>query len=210
MDVLKKVGFYDNDTQTEDITLSLKIAAEGNREHRLVYGVDVLAMTEGVQSFKALLRQRYRWKMGSLQSLIKYRHVVGSLDPKYSKSLTWYRLPMAFIGEAMLLIEPLALAFVIYASFVLLSTAMFIGAYATITLYMMWSVWPDEHLSIRKKLKMSCLAPAMYFVFYIMNVVQLVAIVRCLINYKQVLRKTKMGSSWVSPERSGVAAVQFS
>ncbi len=40
-----------------------------------MYAADVLAMTEGVQTFKQLLRQRYRWKLGSLQNLIKHKNL---------------------------------------------------------------------------------------------------------------------------------------
>lgn len=47
-DVMKKVGYYDHDIITEDIALSLKVIAQnGNKANRVVYGVDVLAMTEG-------------------------------------------------------------------------------------------------------------------------------------------------------------------
>src|SRR5579884_1576561 len=71
--VLKKVKFYDDDTLTEDIGLSLKlIAKEGNRRRRVTYAADVVALTEGVSSFNDLLKQRYRWKMGNLQNLYKF------------------------------------------------------------------------------------------------------------------------------------------
>ncbi len=46
--ILQKVGFYDTDTQTEDIGLSMKIASLGNSEHKLVYAADVIAYTQGV------------------------------------------------------------------------------------------------------------------------------------------------------------------
>jgi len=208
--VLKKVGFYDSDIQTEDIALSIKIAAEGNKEHRLVYGVDVLAMTEGVMTFKALLRQRYRWKMGNLQSIFKHRQLLASRDDSYSRMLTWYRMPMAFIGEAMLLLEPFALAYVVYLCFELDSLALVIGSYITITIYLLWNILPDEHLVWRKKVRMSGYAPVMYFVMYLMNIVQLVSIIRCVANYRQVLRKVKTNGTWISPERQGKMNVTIS
>lgn len=208
--VLKHVGFYDNDIQTEDIALSLKVAALGNRNYRLVYGADVLAMTEGVQTLKALLRQRYRWKLGSMQSLMKYRGLFLNRDRRYSFGLTLYRIPMSFIGELIVLLEPMVIAFVIYLSFLALSLEAFVGAYAMITLYLLWNVWPDEHMKLKDKLKMTSYTPIMYFVFYLMNFVQVVAVVRCLINFKQVLRKTPTSAVWTSPERAGQAQVSFS
>jgi biofilm PGA synthesis N-glycosyltransferase PgaC len=101
-EVLKELGFYDTDTATEDIGLSMKIAAHGNRANRLVYGSDVVASTEGVQTFKSLLKQRYRWKLGTLQVLYKYRWMLLNPSRKYTPMLTFYRLPMAFLSEVML------------------------------------------------------------------------------------------------------------
>jgi len=209
-DMLKQVRFYDNDTTTEDIGLSLKVVAMGNRQHRIIYAANVLAMTEGVQTFKGLMRQRYRWKLGGLQNLIKYRDLLANTDRRYSRSLTFYRIPMAFFGELMLLLEPLAIGYVIYVCYLLLNPSMIIGAYMTITAYLLLNVWPDEHMSVSKKCKMSLYTPVMYFVFYIMNLVQLAAIFRCIVNYKQTSNRTKVLSHWVSPKRSGDQQVQFS
>jgi len=210
-DMLKKVRFYDNDTTTEDIGLSLKIVAEGNREHRIIYASNVLAMTESVQTFKGLMRQRYRWKLGSLQNLIKYRGLVANTDKRYSRGLTFYRLPMAFFGELMLLLEPLAVGYVVYVCYLLFNPSMLIGAYMTITLYLLLNVWPDEHMNFAKKCKMSLYTPMMYFVFFLMNVVQLAAIFRCIFNFRQALNRSKVtGGSWISPERAGEQQIQFS
>lgn len=202
-DVIKQVGFYDNDIITEDIALSLKVVAQGNKENRVVYGVDVVAMTEGVQTFKALLRQRYRWKMGSLQSILKYRHLFGNRSGLYTSMLTWYRIPMAFLGEVMLLLEPFVLGYIIYYSLNLGSLALVVGAYLTISVYLLWNLLPDEHMGWLDKIRMIVYVPVMYFIMYIMNVVQLVAVVRCMLNYRQVLRIVKTQSTWKSPERQG-------
>lgn len=209
-DILKKVRFYDTGTSTEDIGLSLKVVAQGNREHRLIYAVNVLAMTEGVQTFKALLRQRYRWKLGGLQNLVKYRRLVANTDSRYSRGLTLYRLPMAFFGELMLLLEPLAIGYVFYVCYLLLNPSMIIGAYMTITVYLLLNIWPDEHMTLLKKVKMSLYTPAMYFIFYLMNIVQLAAIFHCLLNYRVALSARDDAGSWISPERSGLTKVQFS
>ena len=87
--VLEKVNFYDTDTQTEDIGLSMKITALGNRQHRLVYEPQVLAMTQGVQTFGALVKQRYRWKLGNIQNLIKYSHMFKTTNTKHSRMMTF-------------------------------------------------------------------------------------------------------------------------
>jgi poly-beta-1,6-N-acetyl-D-glucosamine synthase len=202
-DVLKEVGFYDTNTATEDIALSTKIAAHGNRDWRLIYGSDIVASTEGVQSFRALLKQRYRWKLGTLQILFKYRFMIANPSRKYSRSLTMYRFPMAIWSEIMLVLQPLLLGYVLGSAIVHHSLAALFGAYVTITLYILWSLWPDEHHSVKEKLALSAYAPAMYFIFFIMDFVQISAIVRCLANYKEFTRLTGRNVTWVSPERLG-------
>lgn len=204
--IMKKVNFYDTDTSTEDIGLSLKIASLGNTNYRLVYGVDVIAMTEGVKDFKTLLKQRYRWKMGMLQNLLKNKGLFANNDPKYTRALTFYRIPMAFLGEALLVLEPLAWVYLIYLSITFHTVSIFVGAYMTITLYILWNIWPDEHATLKRKISMSFYAPILYFIFYIMSVVQIVSIFRCLFNTKQITRKVTTDGKWTSPERTGQAA----
>lgn len=202
-EVLKEVGFYDTNTATEDIGLSTKIAAHGNRDWRLVYGSDVVASTEGVQSFKALLKQRYRWKLGTLQILFKYRYLLGNLDPKYSRTLTFYRIPMAFFSELMLLLQPLLLGYVLVNGVQHHTLGALLGGYFTITLYVLWSLWPDEHYDTKEKLLLSAYAPGMYFIFFIMDFIQINAVIRCLANYKLFTKLERRNVTWVSPERAG-------
>ncbi|HEV7454372.1 MAG TPA: glycosyltransferase family 2 protein [Candidatus Saccharimonadales bacterium] len=209
-DILDKVGYYGTDTQTEDIGLSMKIVALGNKEHRLVYGSDVVAMAEGAHTFKMLLKQRYRWKMGSLQNLLIHARLLFNPSRKYSPSLTFYRLPMAFFSEIMLLMQPLIVGFIFYLSFHYHTFGLFLGAYLTITLYVLLTIWPDEHSTIARKLQKSLYAPFLYFVFYIMDTVQVIAIVRCLLNPKMVARQTKeQQAAWTPPTRSGQQASFF-
>ena len=209
-DILKKVRFYDTDTMTEDIGLSMKIISQsGNKDSRIVYASDVVAMTEGVQTYKALFRQRYRWKMGGLQNLLKYRSMIGSLNSKYSRLLTIYRLPMAIFSEATLLIQPLLIGYLVYLAVHFHTPMVFSGAYLIITVFVLIMLWPDEYIPMRRKLRLSCVAPFMYFIFYIMDFVQTVSVIRCLLNVKQ-LRRIGVDGTWVSPERTGQREVQFS
>lgn len=202
MDVVRKAKFYDTDTQTEDIGLSLKLVAGGNLNQKIIYAADVLAMTEGVQSYRALFKQRYRWKLGMLQNIIKYGYIIGNNNPIYGRMLTLYRMPLAIFSEFVLLIEPILLVYILYLSITNHNPLSIVGAYVTITAYVLWTIWPDEHMSTKTKTRMSLYAPYMYFTFYIMNVVQLVAVLGCFKDYKKVLRKVETGGAWVSPKRS--------
>ena len=205
--LIKRSGMYDTDTMTEDIGLSLKmIAKQGNKRHRIIYGSDVLAMTEGVHKFGNLLRQRYRWKMGNLQNLYKYRQLIGNSNhKKYSRSLTTYRLPMAILSEFLLLAQPILIAYVIYLCISYHTIGILLGAYMTLTLYVLWTVWPDEHLTTRQKFSMSFLAFGMYGLFYVMDVVQLYAAFRVIRNRHSISRRD-ISATWISPLRSGQTA----
>jgi cellulose synthase/poly-beta-1,6-N-acetylglucosamine synthase-like glycosyltransferase len=206
--LVKKVGMYDTDTQTEDIGLSMKlIAQEGNRRGRIIYASDVVAMTEGVQTYRALIKQRYRWKLGCLQNLFKYRALImNGDDEKFTRRLTVYRLPMAIISELLLLMGPLMLGFIAYLSITHHTLSIIGGAYVTVTLYTLWTIWPDEYLTNKQKLRMSLYGFVMYVLFYAMDIVQLAAVYRCIRNYRTVIFKTATQSTWTSPARAGVAA----
>jgi cellulose synthase/poly-beta-1,6-N-acetylglucosamine synthase-like glycosyltransferase len=203
MRVLRKVGFYDTDTLTEDIGLSTKVTSLGNRRFRLVYGADVVARTEGVLTFRALARQRYRWKYGSMQNLVKYRRLIGNPSRRYSRTLTMYRMPMAVLSEFTLLVSPLAWTYAVYMSLTQYTPALVVGAYATITAYTLITIWMDETLSRRARLRLTTYAPTAYFVFYLMDLVQLVAIARCMVRTRSLVQRRDVGSTWSSPQRAG-------
>ncbi|TDT85819.1 cellulose synthase/poly-beta-1,6-N-acetylglucosamine synthase-like glycosyltransferase [Arthrobacter sp. AG258] len=206
MRVLRKVGFYDTDTLTEDIGLSAKITHLGNRRFRMVYGADVVAKTEGVLTLRALAKQRYRWKYGSLQNLIKYRSMTLNPSRRYTSTLTCYRMPMAVLSEFTLLVSPLAWTYAVYWSLVTYTPALIVGAYATITAYTLFTIWMDENLTVRERARLSAYAPTAYFLFYIMDLVQLAAAVRCIVRSPGLVRRPEI-NTWKSPQRAGSVAV---
>lgn len=203
MSVLRQVKFYDTDTVTEDIGLSTKIVNLGNRRYRMVYASDVVAMTEGVINFRALVKQRFRWKYGSLQNLIKYRRLIFNPRRKYTRMLTMYRMPMAIFSEIALLASPLAWTYALYMTLSQYNPGLMIGAYLTITAYMLVTIWFDENLTTSSRMTLSAYAPIAYFIFYIMDLVQLLAIFRCLFNSPALVRQKNIGGTWVSPKRVG-------
>jgi cellulose synthase/poly-beta-1,6-N-acetylglucosamine synthase-like glycosyltransferase len=203
MDIIKSVKFYDTDTLTEDISLSMKIVAKGNRKYRLVYGSDITAITEPVESLSALLRQRFRWKYGSLQNIIKHSDLIGTSDPRYTSMLAVYRLPMAVLTEAALLLLPLTWAYAIYLTVTEHSLLLLLGAYVTISTYTLITLWYDEHLKWRERLYLTLYVPVAYFIFYIMDVIQIVAVVKCLTKIYNLSHRKDIGSTWISPSRIG-------
>jgi len=206
MRVLRKVGFYDTDTLTEDIGLSMKITSMGNRRFRMVYGADVVAKTEGVLTLPALARQRFRWKYGNLQNLIKYRAMIFNPRRRQTGTLTFYRMPMAVLSEFTLLISPLAWTYAVYWSLVTQTPALIIGAYATVTVYTLLTVWLDENLTARERLHLSVYAPTAYFLYYVMDLIQLRAAIRCIARLRGLYRRPEI-NVWTSPQRSRTTVV---
>lgn len=206
MRVLRKVNFYDTDTLTEDIGLSAKITSLGNRRFRMIYGADVVAKTEGVLTLRALAKQRYRWKYGSMQNLIKYRGMTFNPSRRYTRTLTYYRMPMALLSEFTLLVSPLAWTYAVYWSLVTRTPALILGAYVTITAYTLLTVWMDENLTGRERTRLSIYAPTAYFLFYIMDLVQLTAAVRCIARSRGLFRRPEI-NTWKSPERAASVVV---
>jgi len=206
MRVLRKVGFYDTDTLTEDIGLSTKITSLGNRRFRMIYGADVVAKTEGVLTLRALAKQRYRWKYGSIQNLVKYRGMTFNPSRRYTGTLTYYRMPMALLSEFTLLVSPLAWTYAVYWSLVTRTPALILGAYATITAYTLLTVWMDENLTRRERVRLSVYAPTAYFLFYIMDLVQLTAAVRCIARSRGLFRRPEI-NTWKSPQRAASLVV---
>lgn len=203
MDILRKVKFYDTDTLTEDIGLSTKITSLGNREHRIVYGANVVAMTEGVENFRALLRQRYRWKYGSLQNLVKYRRLIMRVDKRFTLSLTLYRMPVAVVSEVALVVAPLVWGYVLYLTLGQYNLGLILGAYLTISIYTAITLWSAENLSFLDRVRLTLYVPITYFIFYIMDFVQLIAALKCLKRVPALLAQKETGGAWISPPRIG-------
>ncbi|HZE74568.1 MAG TPA: glycosyltransferase family 2 protein [Gemmatimonadales bacterium] len=67
-DVLTQVGGYDTDTFAEDADLTLKLLTAG---YHVIFEDQAIAYTEAPEELLDLLKQRYRWTRGILQSLMK-------------------------------------------------------------------------------------------------------------------------------------------
>jgi len=204
--IFSKVSKNLTDMQTEDIAISLAIAKLGNKAHRIGYSSDVLLYTEHAPTYKGLFRQRFRWKVGALQAIYLNRSVIFSPRGKYSKSLSWLRLPMAIWSEFLLMWEPIFFGMFLYLSIINHNAAFYFGACVTMTIILLINVWCDEHYRPKDKLALSVMAPAIYPLFFIMSSVQIAAIFKCLLKPSIITGKTKVGGSWVSPLRLGLKA----
>lgn len=203
---LEQVGYYDTNTMTEDIDLTMKIIAQGNKKDRIVYAADCITYTEAVPSLKSLITQRYRWKYGRLQTFYKNYRLFFSRDNRYSKTLTWGILPYALLMELLFFIEPIVVTFIIFVTVYYHSLITMFAALSVISGYILVCVWSSNHLSVKDRLRLSFFAPSMYIVMYLMSVAEYVALIRAAIKVPN-LAKSISGerTTWISPERSGAA-----
>lgn len=70
---IEDAGYYASDTFAEDADLTLNILAKG---WKIYYEPRAISYTEAPEKLQQLLKQRYRWTRGILQSLRKHRKMM--------------------------------------------------------------------------------------------------------------------------------------
>ncbi len=94
-DALLDVGCYDDDTFAEDCDVTVKLVMKG---WRVKYEPGAVSYTEAPEGLLDLLKQRYRWTRGILQTIRKHRRVLfrlrkGPLNPM----VLWYMIIGGFL-----------------------------------------------------------------------------------------------------------------
>jgi peptidoglycan-N-acetylglucosamine deacetylase len=98
---IEAAGGITADTVAEDADLTIAIRRLG---WRVSYDEEAIAWTEAPETARQLIRQRFRWTFGTLQSF--WKHGDTLLRPKYG-TLGWIALPNIFIFQLVLpLISP--------------------------------------------------------------------------------------------------------
>lgn len=201
---LKKVGYYDGNTVTEDIDLTMKILQLGNANIRAIYAADVIAYTEGVMNIGGLLKQRFRWKWGRSQTFLKNLNMFFSRDKKFTKGLTFFYLPFAIFGDLAFIVEPLLVTYIFYLIIFYGSVFTLVSAVAVISLYISLNIFLEDSIDRSSKWKMVLLSPLMYFLFYILSLVEYFALVKTLIKLPSLGQSIKENSySWTHVDRLG-------
>jgi biofilm PGA synthesis N-glycosyltransferase PgaC len=202
--VLLKTGLYDTDTMTEDIDLTVKVIREyGNKKYRIHYAADVLAHTEHVLSFRSLIKQRFRWKYGRFQTLLKNTGLFFNRDKKYDMRLTWYQLPYAIIGEIVLLFEPILVGYILFVVLRYADLTSLISVYIIVTSFIFLMLLGEETESFRTKIGLALLLPFTYVLMYVLTAVEFAALIKSIHQAPQLFRHEMTESSWEHVERSG-------
>jgi cellulose synthase/poly-beta-1,6-N-acetylglucosamine synthase-like glycosyltransferase/peptidoglycan/xylan/chitin deacetylase (PgdA/CDA1 family)/spore germination protein YaaH len=98
---IEAAGGITADTVAEDADLTIAIRRLG---WRVSYDEEAIAWTEAPETAGALIRQRFRWTFGTLQSFWKHSNTL--FRPKYG-TLGWIALPNIFVFQlALPLISP--------------------------------------------------------------------------------------------------------
>jgi len=201
---LEQANFYDENTVTEDIDLTMKLLRFGNKRIRVVYGSDVVSYTQGVLNIKDLIKQRIRWKWGRYQTFLKNRYMFFSKEKELSKGLTWFYLPFTLFSDLAFFLEPLIIGYIIYLVILYKDFATLISAIVVISFYMIMNILSEDTISYKDKFKLIPFVPLMYFLFYILSYVEYFALIKSVINFpnlKESLNKSK--TSWNPVRRAG-------
>src|SRR6266566_3180282 len=91
---VREAGGYHVDTVAEDADLTIALLQRG---YRVDYEDMALAYTEAPANAKSLMRQRFRWSFGILQSMLKHRAAFGRKGV-----LGWIALPNIVIFQILL------------------------------------------------------------------------------------------------------------
>jgi peptidoglycan-N-acetylglucosamine deacetylase len=101
-DLLERAGGFSPDTLAEDQDLTMRVRKLG---YHVGYAETAVAWTEAPDSFRGLLRQRFRWSFGTLQCLWKHKDAL--LRPRHG-TLGLVAMPNVWVFQILFpLISPL-------------------------------------------------------------------------------------------------------
>lgn len=178
---LEKIHYYDINTITEDIDLTLKILKQGNKKHRVMYGSDVIAYTESVHNLNDLIAQRFRWKWGRCQTFLKNKDLFFNKDKRFGKLLTFFSLPFAVYGDIAFLLEPILIGYVLYLIISYQDLTTLLSAMLLLISYIIFNIVSENTITTRQKILFTFLAPTMYVLFYILAYVEYIALIKAVI-----------------------------
>lgn len=199
---LKKVNYYDTDTVTEDIDLTLKLIRTGNKDARVIYGSDVITYTESVLDIRGLIRQRFRWKHGRSQTFLKNLDLFFSTNARHNKLLTWVYLPFALFSDVAFFLEPIVIGYIVYIILYYYDWVTFVSALIVVSTYITLNVIAEDTIPLKQRLKLALAAPSMYFFFYVLSFVEYVALIKSYSKARSLIRGIGVdGCSWKPVER---------
>jgi len=179
---LEEVGYYDVNTVTEDIDLTMKILSLGNKENICALVPEAVAYTENVPNLKDLVKQRFRWKWGRCQTFLKNKEMFFNKSKKHNKLLTYIYLPYAIFGDIAYLFEPILFGFILYTSIVFSDPTPLIGAFSFFGIYSVLNIFADKNITKRDQFVYVITLPIIFVLSYaILAYAEYVALIKTVI-----------------------------
>lgn len=199
--VLLACGGFDERMKTEDIEFSMRLTNKLGKRGGLKYASDYVVFTEPVPTYRALFRQRFRWKFGSLQALYHNKSLLFSRSKDQNIFTSWVRLPYSLWCELMIFLEPLYFILFVIIAIKTQNATLFVSASAVFSVIALLAIWSDEHFSLKERMRLSCIAPFIYVASFIMTAVQIVAALRCVKHIKGIIGLRAESGSYITTQR---------
>jgi biofilm PGA synthesis N-glycosyltransferase PgaC len=199
---MERVEYYDTNTMTEDIDLTMKIIVKCRKNQKIGYAADSIVYTEPAHTLKELMIQRYRWKYGRSQTFLKHSFAFFSHDSRISKRLSWFMFPFVLFQDLIFSLEPLIFGYFLYICIAYGSFATYLIAFILWVGILMVIVWSGTWLTVKERIRLSICAPLMYLMLYVLAIADYYALA------KAAILSPKLKSSiqnkhvtWNSPAR---------
>jgi len=202
---LAQVFGYRTNTITEDIDLSMKVVARGNKAYRVVFASDVQTTTQPVLTLNELIKQRYRWKLGRMQTFVRYRHLFLSRNKKHGKLLSWFQFPYAIFGEIYLMLEPVFIATIIAVGILYGDPSSIVTALTVMSVFMALNILVTDDEKIKDKIKLILLTPLIYALMPLLSYVELMSLFKTLGSWRQWSPKSKVSGHWIPVTRAATS-----
>lgn len=201
--MLKRVGYYEGNTLTEDLDMTMKIITHKRPNEKIAYAHDAITYTEAVHTLRALMQQRFRWMYGRVQVFAKYSDLFFSTNKRYARRLTWFMLPFALVQDAAFFCAPLVLGYLLYATARYGDLGLLTSGILAITLYLSLSILSSDSLSFKEKARLVYYAPPMYILIYLTTFADYYALVKAMVGVPRLRTSLKRRHiTWKSPERN--------
>jgi len=207
MDVLRQVKFYDSNTMTEDIDLTMKIIMNKGRHERIAYAYDSIVYTEAAHSIKELSTQRFRWKFGRSQTFLKHLGLFFSTKKNHQKRVSWFMLPHAIFQDLVFFAEPLVFVWMLFLVLYFHDFATVVTAMLVVTTYLSANIWAAHQLDVFARIRLTFYALPMYFLMYVLSAAEYYALIKTYALAPTLKKSISSGHvTWTSPARKGTAA----
>ncbi|HEX4774583.1 MAG TPA: glycosyltransferase family 2 protein [Candidatus Saccharimonadales bacterium] len=153
------------------------LLSRGGGQLRAAYAADA-PIYGPTLSFYGLAQQAYRQQLNRLRLLMTApRQALSGGRSSYSKLTIWLGLAFAAVLNLTALTLPLFLTYFIYLAFSLHQPAFLVVSWMVLSLFMLFSIWDDEQLSLWQRLRYVGLMPISYGWFYLVLFIQYLALI---------------------------------